>query len=199
MMPPDRKIVADSSAAAAATPGRIRFSRRKMKAMTVVAKTSKKPFHPQMHHPPSPVFDHRQLRVLSPRQAGAVEQGDGAGRDGQQRHQLFLLSLLSQRRSQNANHQKQPQQQADEQGDLPGPAQVDVFVALMTEIERQRVRHLVLNAQPFAGQRADHHDQQRQEQDIHPQALPLGSCPLTNGPMNNPAASQAVAIQNKPS
>ncbi len=43
MMPPDRKIVADSKAAAAAMPGRIRFSRMKMKAITVVAKTSKKP------------------------------------------------------------------------------------------------------------------------------------------------------------
>ena len=43
MMPPDRKIVADSSAASAASPGRIRFSRMKKKAMTVVAKTSKKP------------------------------------------------------------------------------------------------------------------------------------------------------------
>ena len=32
-----------SKAAAAAIPGRIRFNRMKMKAMTVVAKTSKKP------------------------------------------------------------------------------------------------------------------------------------------------------------
>ena len=43
MMPPDRKIVADSRAAAAATPGRTRPSRMKKKAMTVVAKTSKNP------------------------------------------------------------------------------------------------------------------------------------------------------------
>ena len=31
-----------------------------------------------------------------------------------------------------------------------------------------------------------------------PRRWPFGSCSLTNGPMNNPAASQAVAIQNRP-
>ena len=43
MMPPDRKIVAESNAAAAARPGRIRFSRMNTNAMTVVANTSKNP------------------------------------------------------------------------------------------------------------------------------------------------------------
>ena len=43
MIPPDRKIVAENNAAAAAMPGRIRFNRMKIKAMTVVAKTSKNP------------------------------------------------------------------------------------------------------------------------------------------------------------
>lgn len=43
MIPPERKIVADNNAAAAATPGRTWFNRMKMKAMTVVAKTSKNP------------------------------------------------------------------------------------------------------------------------------------------------------------
>ena len=43
MIPPERKIVAERSAAEAAIPGRIKFNRMKTNAMTVVAKTSKKP------------------------------------------------------------------------------------------------------------------------------------------------------------
>ena len=35
------------------------------------------PFDPQVDHPPPPVFDHRQVRVLAPGQARPVEQGDG--------------------------------------------------------------------------------------------------------------------------
>ena len=41
-------------------------------------------FDPQVHHPPAPVLDHRQVRVLAPHQAGAVEQAD---RDGGQEQQ----------------------------------------------------------------------------------------------------------------
>ena len=43
MMPPDRKIVADSTLACAAVRIATSFSRAKRKAMTTVAKTSKKP------------------------------------------------------------------------------------------------------------------------------------------------------------
>ena len=43
MMPPERKMVAESSAALAAKAGRISLSRVKKNAITVVANTSKKP------------------------------------------------------------------------------------------------------------------------------------------------------------
>ena len=33
---------------------------------------------------------------------------------------------------------------------------------------------------------------------LTPTRCPLGSCSLTKGPMNSPAANQAVAIQNSP-
>ena len=85
----------------------------------------------------------------------------------------FCSPCFSQGRPQNSNHQEQPEQQADEQGDLPGSPQVDVLVALMAEVERNRIGHLVVNAQPFAGQRTDHDEQQRQKQDIDAQALSL--------------------------
>jgi hypothetical protein len=43
--------------------------------------------------------------------------------------------LALQRRPQAAQHQRQPQHQADEQRDLPGAAEVDVLVALVAEPE----------------------------------------------------------------
>ncbi len=128
-------------------------------------------FHPQVHDPPPPVFDHRQMRVPAPRQAGAVEQGDRSGRHGQQRDELLCFAGFSQRRQQHADHQEQPQQQADHQSDLPDSAQVDVLVPLMSEVERHRVGQLVLNAQPFAGQRADDDQQQRPEQHVDAESL----------------------------
>ena len=48
------------------------------------------------------------------------------------------------------------------------------------------------------GQRADHDEQQRDEQDVDAEPLALRLVPLTSGPMNRPAASQAVAIQKMP-
>ena len=49
-------------------------------------------FHPQVDHPPAPVFDDRQMRVLSPRQARAVEQPDGAGGEQEEPEQAALLA-----------------------------------------------------------------------------------------------------------
>ena len=39
---------------------------------------------PEVHHPPAPVFDHRQMRVLVPHQSGAEQQTDGRGGQEQQ-------------------------------------------------------------------------------------------------------------------
>ena len=55
--------------------------------------------------------------------------------------------------------QEQPQQQAGEESDLPRPAQVDVLVPLVPEVEGRGRREVVLNAQPLPGHRPDHDDQ----------------------------------------
>ena len=59
MMPPDRKIVADNNAAAAATPGRTRFSRIKDEGDDRGGKDFKEAFDPQVNDPPTPVFNYR--------------------------------------------------------------------------------------------------------------------------------------------
>ena len=92
MMPPDRKIVAESSAAAAATPGRMRFEPHEDEGDDGRGEDLEEAFDPQVNDPPSPVFDDRQMRVLAPGQPGAVEQRNRAGGNGEQRHQLLLLA-----------------------------------------------------------------------------------------------------------
>ncbi len=62
--------------------------------MTVVAKYFEEAFHPQVHHPPAPVFDDRKVRVLAPSQAGAVEQADGPRRHQKQPQQMSLFARL---------------------------------------------------------------------------------------------------------
>ena len=97
-----------------------------------------------------------------------------------------------------APHQQQPEEQADEQQDLPDAAEVDVLVALWPN-QNQQVAELLLDAQPLAGQRADDDDEQRAEQHVDAERWHFGSSPLTAGAMYSPVASQAVAIQKMPS
>ena len=58
-------------------------------------KDLKESFYPQVNHPPSPVFDHRQVCVLSPGKSRTVEQSDGPGSDCQQRDQLLGFARFS--------------------------------------------------------------------------------------------------------
>ena len=67
-------------AAAAAIPGLIKFNRMKMKAMTVVAKTSKKPSTHRWTTHQRQYSTMRKMRMLTPRQSGAIKQGDGGRR-----------------------------------------------------------------------------------------------------------------------
>ncbi|CAM5637632.1 hypothetical protein RLIN73S_04754 [Rhodanobacter lindaniclasticus] len=130
-------------------------------------------FHPQVHHPPAPVLDHRDMGVLAPHQAGAVEQADRHGGQEQQADDRGAFLLAVHRRPQRAADQEQPQHQADEQEDLPEAAQVDVLPTLVAEPEVLRQIHLVHHRQPLAGERADHDDQQAHPQEVHPEPLEL--------------------------
>ena len=92
MMPPDRKIVADSSAAAAASAGFDQIQSHEDKRDHGGGEDFKETFDPQVNDPPPPILDHRQVRMLAPRQTGSVEQRDRSGGDGQQHHQVPLMT-----------------------------------------------------------------------------------------------------------
>ena len=63
-------------------------------------------------------------------QPRAVEQRDRAGRQREHQHELPVLAFFFERGRDHPQHQEQPEQQADEQGDLPDAAEIDVLVAL---------------------------------------------------------------------
>jgi hypothetical protein len=56
--------------------------------------------------------------------------------------------------------ERQPHAEADEQEDLPEPAEVDVFPALVTEPEVLGEAELLHHRQPLSGEGADDDDQQ---------------------------------------
>ena len=188
MMPPDRKIVADSSAAAAASAGSNQIQPHEDEGDDRGGEDLEEAFHPQMHHPPAPVFDHRQMRVLSPGQTGAIEQGDRGRRHRNSAQQAVSdrpasAAPASSTRTIRNSQSNRPTNKAD----LPDSAQIDVLVTLMAEIERDRVGQLVVNAQPFAGQRTDHdHASSAPNSMLTPKRCPFGSWSLTSGPMNKP-------------
>ncbi|MCY1346819.1 hypothetical protein D9M69_329150 [compost metagenome] len=123
-----------------------------------------------MHHPPAPVLHHRQVGTRAVEQAGAVEQADGHDRRGEQRQQV-LVARLAQGGNHAAQHQHQPEGHAEELADLPQAAKVDVLVALVAEPEVQLRRHHLGDRQVVAGVRADHHHDQRPEQDVDAELL----------------------------
>ena len=127
-----------------------------------------------MDHPPAPVFHDGDVGPLAIEQARAIEQADGDGGDGQQQQQVVVAALFAQRRHHAAQHQHQPEEQAAEQRDLPHPAGIEIFIALMPQPEAQLGRHLLRDGQVVADERSGHHQQQGPEQDVHPQLLILG-------------------------
>ena len=157
----------------------------------------KEAFNPQVNYPPAPVFRGDQRAALAVHQAGSVEQRDRDARDQEQHQQRMILVASRQRRLDAAPHQPQPEDQPDEQEDLPDAAQVNVFVTLRSQPE-PHIAELLLNAHPFAGKRADDDHDDCDEQNVHAKALSLRFGAADRGTMYRPVASQEVAIQKMP-
>ena len=132
---------------------------------------------PQVHQPPAPVLDHRQLSVLVPHQACAVEQADRHRRQEQQRDDRPAFAPAAHGRPQRAADEHEPEQQPDEQEPLPEAADVGVFPALVAEPEVAIQAELLHHREPLAGERADHDDQQADPQQVDAEALELRLVP----------------------
>ncbi|CUJ72886.1 Uncharacterised protein [Achromobacter aegrifaciens] len=147
-------------------------------------------FHPQVHDPPAPVLHHRQVRAFAVEEAGAVEQADGADRSGQERQQVLVPARRAQRRHDAAQHQHQPEADAGELADLPQAAQVHVFIALVAQPEVQVRRHDLRDREVVPGERSDHHQHQRPEQDVDAKLLELGIAPAVDQRRQKQAGGQ---------
>ncbi|KAG1436377.1 hypothetical protein G6F57_020692 [Rhizopus arrhizus] len=106
---------------------------------------------PQVHDPPAPVLHYRQVRAFAVEEARAIEQPDRADRRRQQRQQVLVAARLAQGGHDAPQHQHQPEADAGEFADLPQPAQVHVFIALMAKPEVQVGRHDLRDRQIVAG------------------------------------------------
>ena len=137
------------------------------------------------------------MRVLPPGQPRPVEQGDGpGGHDEDHNNWLFLLPVVSAGRSTRTIRNSQSSSPTNKRICQPRPR--STYSYPWWPQRKEVASDSLFDAQPFAGERADHDDEQRQKQHIDAERLPFGSSPLTSGPINNPAASQAVAIQKRP-
>ena len=94
----------------------------------------KEAFYPQMHHPPTPVFHHRNRAVFTVEQAGRIERTHAHNRSHENRQQVFVAALFE-RRHGAAQHQEQPQQEAHCEQHLPEATQIQVFIALVAKPE----------------------------------------------------------------
>jgi hypothetical protein len=92
MMPPERKIVADKQGCRRCDARSNQIEPHEDEGDHRGGEDLEEPFHPQVNDPPSPVFDHRQVGVLSPRQSCSVEQGNCSRGHGQQSDQLPCLA-----------------------------------------------------------------------------------------------------------
>ena len=107
-------------------------------------------------------------------QAGTVEQANRPHRCGQQGQQVLVGAIaLEQRGQHTAQHQHQPQQDADPLEDLPDAAQVHIFIPLVAEPEIPLGRHDLCNGEVVANEGANTHKHQRPEQHVHTQLLEL--------------------------
>ena len=110
------------------------------------------------------------MRARPVQETGAVEQPD---RDDRHRQQTDQPPRLRPPKSgqDRAHHQEQPKQEADEQRELPDAPQLDVLVALVSQPEACVQAELLVDRQEFTGQRSNHHDEERTEQDVDAKAL----------------------------
>src|SRR5215203_2981102 len=69
-----------------------------------------KSFDPEMHDPPAPVFDDRNMRFHSPEKSGAVKKRDSRRRQQIKQDERFAVALAFQTRNRRPRDQKQPEQ-----------------------------------------------------------------------------------------
>ena len=85
-----------------------------------------------------------------------------------------MLAGCPKGRPDGAQHQPEPEEEAHEESRLPDAPEVEILVALMPQVERDRVAQLVVDAEVLAHERSPDHQHQRHEQQVDAEPLPRG-------------------------
>eukprot|EP01022_Parablepharisma_sp_SALTPOND_P004174 TRINITY_DN1187_c0_g2_i1.p1 TRINITY_DN1187_c0_g2~~TRINITY_DN1187_c0_g2_i1.p1 ORF type:complete len:839 (+),score=292.08 TRINITY_DN1187_c0_g2_i1:14101-16617(+) len=128
-------------------------------------------FHPQVDQPPAPVLDHRVMGMLAPHQRAGIEAADAGGRQEHHGDQATALRGCPEGGPERASQQEQPEQQADEEQDLPDTSHAGVFQALVADPEAEVGAGVFETTVPARGGGTHHDGNQGPEQHIHTELL----------------------------
>jgi len=109
-------------------------------------------FHPEVDHPPAPVFDHADMRMPAVHEARAIKQRDGSRRDGEHHDEMAPFTFFRQGGPDDAEHEDEPNKESKEQTALPDSPEVKVLPTLMAPVEGSDVGKLAMDAQVLANQ-----------------------------------------------
>src|SRR5262249_11361747 len=112
-------------------------------------------FHPEVHYPPAPVFDHADVRLPAVHEARAIEQGDGPCRESEHQDESAPFTPFGESWPNDPEHQDEPEEESEEQTTLPDAPQVQVLPALMAPVEGRSIGQPAMDTQGLTGQRAD--------------------------------------------
>ncbi len=125
-----------------------------------------------MDDPEAPVVDDGKVGLWAIEKGGQVKDRDGHGGVQKERGQLALFKVFE-CGPESPKHQKQPEDKANCQQNLPEPPEVQVLGTLVAEPEPE-LPQLVVDAEGFAGQAAGDYHHQRPEECVDASPLMFG-------------------------
>ena len=111
--------------------------------------------------------------LFSPHQTGHVKRADRDRCDEKKCKQRLFIRSLSYRDDDVPSYKVHPQCEPDDKSNLKHSAEVDIFQPLMAKIEPHVSGKFVIDTQPFPRHRAEDDNQQRPEENVDTQPLPL--------------------------
>jgi hypothetical protein len=149
-------------------------------------------FDPKMDHPPTPILDDGQGRVLPPHKPRAVKERDGRRGEDEQAEERSLLVGSPQGRKDGPDHQEQPQEQSPKSAACQTrPRSTYSYPWCPHRNEALALENLwnTLAHSPASDPTTTRTSAPKRAHT--PMACPFGSPPPTTGPMKRPEANQA--------
>lgn len=104
------------------------------------SKHFKEAFHPEVNHPPAPVFHDGKRGMFAVEETRAIEETHTHHGGNEDRQEVTVRIFVLQSVHGAAEHQEEPEQEAHKEHQLPEATNIQEFIALMTEPEVQVLR-----------------------------------------------------------